>query len=625
MITHKHITKAVCVLTAAAVIVCILAMIFSRELTEAVGGTAVTLGYEQALLDTGEVIRIDIKMDQTEWDSMLANASAEEYVSCDVTINDGTVCNVGIRPKGNTSLSAIAADPDTDRFSLKLEFDHYVEGQTYLGLDKLVLNNNYADATNMKEAVVYDMYRYLGADASLCTYAELSVNGEYWGVYLALEAVEDSFLLRNYGAERGSLYKPEGVGGTQGEDGGMQRQGGFRGQDTLQLPEGFEGFQGQDTPEQPEGLEGFQGQDTPQLPEGFSRDRGNMRGGQDGARGFSMSGGGADLVYTDDDLDSYSVIWEGQVTETGEADHRRVVNALKKSSEGADPEEYMDVDNVLKYMAVHVFAVNQDSLSGNMAHNYYLYEYDGKLNILPWDYNLSFGGMNAGAAADASGVINDAIDDPFQGTDFFDALLENEVYRARYHEYLRVLAEEYVFGGKFEETYNRIRAQIDELTAADPTAFYSYEEYEAGAEMLYRTVLLRAESIRGQLDGSIPSTDAGQRADASGLIDASFIDIGTMGTFGMGGRNAGFSGREGDGMQEGQRFGFLRGERGDFGVQKGEPGNMDVPAGAFPGNGNAPGRVEGGSVSRTLSGYAICLLAVAAALIMAKRYKRVRG
>ena len=76
-------------------------------------------------------------------------------------INGQTLYNVGIRPKGNTSLSAIAMNPETDRFSLKLEFDHYVEGQTCFGLDKLILNNNYADTTNMKEAVVYDMYQYL--------------------------------------------------------------------------------------------------------------------------------------------------------------------------------------------------------------------------------------------------------------------------------------------------------------------------------------------------------------------------------------------------------------------------------------------------------------------------------
>ena len=108
----------------------------------------------------------------------------------------------------------------------------------------------------------------------------------------------------------------------------------------------------------------------------------------------------------------------------GNADHRRVVTALKNISGGTDLEKYLDVDNVLRYMAVHTFSVNMDSLSGSMAHNYYLYEYDGQLNIFPWDYNLSFGGMPAGLSSGASGVVNYAIDTPFSGTDFFDALLE---------------------------------------------------------------------------------------------------------------------------------------------------------------------------------------------------------
>ena len=69
----------------------------------------------------------------------------------------------------------------------------------------------------------------------------------------------------------------------------------------------------------------------------------------------------------------------------------------------------------------------------------------------------------------------------------------------------------------------------------DPTAFYSYEEYETAAQMLYKTVKLRAESIAGQLDGTIPSTDDGQRADSAALIDASHIDVTAMGQFSMGG------------------------------------------------------------------------------------------
>lgn len=114
----------------------------------------------------------------------------EQYYECDVVINGTTFKQVGIRPKSNTSLSSIASDPDNNRYSFKLKFDQFVDGQTCFGLDKLILNNSYADTTNMKEAIIYDMFQYLDADASLYNYAKISVNNEYWGVYLALEAIE---------------------------------------------------------------------------------------------------------------------------------------------------------------------------------------------------------------------------------------------------------------------------------------------------------------------------------------------------------------------------------------------------------------------------------------------------
>lgn len=590
--------------------------------------------YEAALFQTDSVMQIDIRMENDVWEEMLAGAMAEEYYSCDVVINGLVVKNVGIRPKGNTSLSAIAMDPDTDRFSLKLEFDHYVEGQTCLGLDKLVLNNNYADATNMKEAIVYDMYQYLGADASLYNYAEISVNGTYWGVYLALEAVEDSFLLRNYGVESGNLYKPEGMGMGGGGDAGGP---------------GFSDFESG-----PGGGDGLEQRET---------------GGFPGGQRFSMGSGGADLNYTDDELDSYSVIWDGAVTDSGKKDYRRVVSALRDINEGTNLEECLDIDNVLKYMAVHTFSVNMDSLSGSMAHNYYLYEHEGELNVIPWDYNLSFGGMGMGMGADsgASGMVNDAIDSPFQGTEFFDALLEDEACLARYHGYLQELTEGYVSGGKFQDAYNWIRSQIDGLMEADPTAFYTAAEYGTAAEMLYQTVMLRAESIRGQLDGTIPSTDAGQRADGSALVDASSIDIEAMGVMG-GGRDFGFGDGEidfpGFGQEDNPGDGRLPGEESPLGERDAEaaegyrqppgmpggPGDMpesfdssDMPegrgmpreqprgdedAGMPQAAGNQPKAFQPantGLPARNLFACAGWLLLAIIALVAAKHYRRMPG
>ena len=555
MVTNKYITRIASVIMAAAVILCLMASLFSDKLQEVYGNNAVTMKYESKLFSTDQIMDIDILMDEDDWNNMLENAISEEYYSCNVVVNGKTFYSVGIRPKGNTSLSSIANDPDTDRYSFKLEFDHYIEGQTCYGLDKLILNNNYADATNMKEAIVYDMYQYLGVDASLYNYAKISVNGDYRGVYLALEAVEDSFMLRNYGTEDGNLYKPENMGvggGMDGKDGdGWQMGEKPDGEDFPQKGEMPDGADFPQKGEMPDGADFPQkdempyGEDFPQMGEAPNGEAADIK------MGIMGGNGGSDLNYTDDDLDSYSTIWDGEITDTDKKDHKRVVEALKNISEGTDLETYMDVDNILKYMAVHTFVVNDDSLSGTMAHNYYLYEYNGKLNILPWDYNLSFGGMSMGGkmggqSLGATSVINDAIDMPFSITDFFDALLENEEYLEQYHGYLNELVEKYVNGGEFEKTYERIRSQIDDLVGNDPTAFYSYEEYEEAANMLIEVVQLRAKSVSGQLAGTIPSTDEGQQQDSSNLIDGSDIDLSVMGSFSGGG-----GGNEGQGKDNG--------------------------------------------------------------------------
>ena len=360
----------------------------------------------------------------------------------------------------------------------------------------------------------------------------------------ALAAGEDSFLLRNYGAQSGALYKPEGVDAGRGgknddnADGmktAMQPETGDAdesadgmpdftpfGGNGLTPPEGQDGTDDTNRPSPPQrpdevgGEMGKTGESSaiPELPEDFTP-------GQTG--GIFETSGGADLNYTDDELDSYQTIWDGEVTDTSKADHRRVVTALKHAAEGTELDTYLDVDNLLKYMAVHVFSVNLDSLSGNMAHNYYLYESDGKLNLLPWDYNLAFGGF--GGSADS--VINSDISDPFAVTDFFDALLENETYRAQYEAYLRQLAEEYVQGGTLESFYTRTRSQIDQLVQDDPTAFYDYDAYDDAAQMLLQVVQLRGRSVLLQLSG------------AEETVDTTGIDLRIMG-----GMNGGFGGGE---------------------------------------------------------------------------------
>ncbi len=510
MVSNRHITKVIALFMSVAIIACLFAITLPDELlVNATGG--LVMEYEEKIFNTDTPLSVDIHIDENDWNDLLTNAISENYYQCDVTINNEKFYQVAIRPKGNTSLSSVAKSEDTDRYSFKLEFDKYVDGQTCYGLDKLVLNNNYADATNMKEALIYDMYKFVGADVSLYNYAKISVNGTYWGVYLALEAVEDSFMLRNYGVENGKLYKPDGM-----DIGGGMGRGGNK--DFGNMPEGF---------------------DPSQIPDNVP-ERSEMPnfGGSGGKVGFGMGGSGANLNYIDDNLDSYSSIWEGALSDISDSDRNRVVTALKNISQGTNLEQYMDVDNLIKYMAVHVFSVNDDSLSGNMAHNYYLYESNGMLNLLPWDYNLSFGGMVGGMGGEnnATNIVNDPIDNAFSSTNFFDTLMDNDTHHKSYYKYLRKLVDEYINGGRFHSFYSHTRQQLDNLIKTDPTAFYTYDEYLTAIETLYEVVMLRGESIDKQLDGTIPATSQ-NRETTENLVDASHIDLKVIGRMNMGGDN----------------------------------------------------------------------------------------
>ena len=158
----------------------------------------IAMEYETLLFDTSKVHTLDIEMD--DWDSFIDSCESEEYSLCTVAIDGETYSNVGIRAKGNTSLSAVEAYGN-DRYSFKIEFDHYNSAQNYHGLDKLSLNNIIQDNTYMKDYLCYRMMASIGVAAPLCSYAYITVNGEDWGLYLAVEGVEESFMERNYGAD----------------------------------------------------------------------------------------------------------------------------------------------------------------------------------------------------------------------------------------------------------------------------------------------------------------------------------------------------------------------------------------------------------------------------------------
>lgn len=497
-----------------------LTILFMNGAALGIEAVAHTMEYENRLFDKTKVHTLDIVMN--DWDDMIDNAASEEYYAANVVIDGESYKNVGIRTKGNTSLSTVAT-LDSERYSFKIEFDHYDSTKSYHGLDKLSLNNLIQDSTMMKDYLTYTIMNEFDVNSSLCSYVYITVNGDEWGLYLAVEGVEEAFMERNYGFDYGELYKPDSMtfGGGRG-NGGSFDMGDFN----------FDGTSGVFSENNKHfGGEMSDGFDIPDISEYFAPS--TMFGGNsknidfDGRVG--MGAGDVKLQYIDDELNSYSNIWNNAKTDITEADQNRLIASLKKLSSYEDIEYVVDVEQVIRYFVVHNYVCNDDSYTGTMVHNYYLYEKDGKLAMIPWDYNLGFGTFGGGNATDA---VNTPIDAPVSGGSsdrpMLNWIFESEEYTQLYHQFFSEFLSNVNIESIIEDAYNLIKDYV----AKDPTAFYSYDEFELGVETIRQFCELRSESISKQLENNETTVDMNY-VDASDII---LSDMGSMGG-GMGNFN----------------------------------------------------------------------------------------
>lgn len=647
MLRHKLIDRVCCVIL---VLTLLVSVLFVGAAATGRIAEDTTIGYEKRLFDQSRVHTIDIVMD--DWEAFLKTATSEVYAACHLVIDGESYKNVGIRGKGNTSLSSVAAYGN-NRYSFKVEFDQYQTGLTYHGLDKLSLNNLIQDNTYMKDYFAYTLMNKMGVAAPLCSFVQINVNGEPWGLYLAVEGVEDAFLQRNYGKDHGELYKPDSMSFGGGRGNGRDFDMGdfdfsFGGEDEAadntgmpQAPGGDDSFGGSAggssgdsaggsaggpaatstpavtaTPEPtatpapaaapagdsfgssagdaastgdaasggmpadgtmpemgnpPENFDPNQIPDssgemavtpapaaeagnTPVMPEGVlptdgtapvMPDRGNPPADFDPRQmeGFEMPdmGGGpggfgsstdVKLQYAGDDPASYSNIFNNAKTDITAADQTRLIASLKALNEGDT--SVVDTDAVIRYMAVHNFLCNDDSYTGMMVHNYYLYEENGVLSMIPWDYNLAYGTMSG---SNATTSVNTDIDRLVSMGSTNDRPMANwitasEEYMAQYHTAYQTFMTTAFDSGWFASEIDRVTAMIDSYVQADPTAFCTYEEFQTGAETLKQFCLKRAQSVTHQLSGEETLVDASE---------LTLSDMGTMGNMGgPGGDRGGF-------------------------------------------------------------------------------------
>ena len=134
---------------------------------------------------------------------------------------------------------------------------------------------------------------------------------------------------------------------------------------------------------------------------------------------------------------------------------------------------------------------------------------------------------------DATSLVNYPIDSPVSGGNTEDRpmiawIFENEQYTEMYHQIFSEFISEYFESDSFTTMFDQVTKMIAPYVEKDPTKFCTYEEFEKGTESLREFCILRAKSVKGQLDGSIGATTDTQ--DGSTFIDAGALQIRDMGT-----------------------------------------------------------------------------------------------
>lgn len=209
--------------------------------SESTHSNAVDPNYD-VVFAQGEVLRLDITISSSSWSSMwsdlssnLGSSSSGRFVNnnldsdldftpiwapCKVTFNSTDWYNVGVRFKGNSSLSSTYSSGNK-KLSLKLDFDQYEDAypaltnQRFYGFKQLNLNNNYEDESLMREKVGADLFREFGvaaAQTAFCVvYIDSGSGAEYYGVYTIVEEVDDTLIDNKdwFSDGAGNLYKPE--------------------------------------------------------------------------------------------------------------------------------------------------------------------------------------------------------------------------------------------------------------------------------------------------------------------------------------------------------------------------------------------------------------------------------
>ncbi len=120
-----------------------------------------------------------------------------KFISTEIT---DSVSNVGMGLRGNTSLFA-------QKKSFQLTFNAHVDSQKFYGLEKMNLIGQHNDPAIIRTKLTWDLFHSFGVPAPRSNYVEVYINGDYYGLYMNVEHIDDEFCESRFTNDDGNLYK----------------------------------------------------------------------------------------------------------------------------------------------------------------------------------------------------------------------------------------------------------------------------------------------------------------------------------------------------------------------------------------------------------------------------------
>ncbi len=156
-------------------------------------------------------------------------------------------------------------------------------------------------------------------------------------------------------------------------------------------------------------------------------------------------------------------------------DVKRLISVIDKMplGEKGEIETILDVDSAVRMLAVNAVLDNRDGYGGIFAHNYYLYNENGKFIVLPWDMNAPRVSTRTDIASPTIGVYGYST---MNERPLAKKLMAVDEYYALYLDYCKRLAQKLP---ELKETVMRVYGMIKENVEADKNKFCSNNLFNA--------------------------------------------------------------------------------------------------------------------------------------------------